>query len=196
MPARLLFTCALLILALTSCGDDKSSGGSDEKQSQVSAEAYPAVEKFVTTDVEIDRYGPICDELATVSKEDKVAAASEHACRKVARLAADFKPFKAQTAACDDPDCVADKAEPAFTRFLKDFRELGRTFNSEIKDALEPGDCLETLTLPKADLEAIDSALERLPVAMKALRRGDSSGFRDVLDFDFSGERDPKPCKP
>jgi len=197
MRAGLLLSCALLVLALANCGDDKSGSGGDGKQSKISAEAYPAVNEFITTDAEFGQYKPICDKLAAVAEDDALAPAPENASREPDKTAADFKPFKSEGAACNgDGDCLADKAEPRVTQFLKGLRELGTSFNREIKDALEPGECLDTLTLPESDLKAIDTALDRLPDAMKRLRAGDRSGLENIFDVDFSGERDPKPCKP
>jgi hypothetical protein len=199
MRASLVVVLAAFAGVIVSCGDDSSSNnnrGSGAKQSKVSADAYPAVAKFNSSDVAIDKYGPLCDELATVAHKDTVAAVSEDTCRRVGKLADLATPALADIRTCPNQDCVADKAEPVFRKFLQGLKDLAASYNAGLDDALRPGACLTALRLPDADVKAVDTALDKLPDAIKRLRNGDTRAMSDVFDLKVTGDRDPKPCKP
>lgn len=193
MRALLPFICVCLIAALASCGDEDGDGNG-AKQTKVSAHAYPAIEKFAASDIELDEYGPVCDGLEA-AKEDRVAAVAEKTCRNFLKLTKGLEPFDALVNQCKDVDCVADKTEPVLRRYLSSFGETLRGHNSALEGVLEPGPCLTALKIPQADLATLERSRRRVPAAIKRLRGGDTN----ALDGLFKGgldAPDPAPCKP
>lgn len=193
MRARLLIVPVLLLVALAGCGGDKG-GSSDAKQTKVSAAAYPTIKKFAASDIALEDYGPVCDELAAL-KKDKVAQVSEQTCRKLVTLTTSLDSFKSTVNKCKNLDCLADKTEPVVSDYLRSFGAALRTHNSELARVLEPGPCLAALQTPKSDLDKLDTSLKKLPAAIKSLRGGNRSALDSLFKGADFGTPDPSPCQ-
>jgi hypothetical protein len=203
MRARplLIVTLVLALAALSGCGGgDKNNGtgssgsSADGKQSKVSADAYPTIKKFAASNIALENYGPVCDELAGF-KDDKVAQVSEKTCRNLVTLTKSLEKFKTAGAKCKNLNCVADKTEPIISNYLTSFGDVLRAHNSALAGVLKPSPCLTGLQTSQADLDKLDASLKRLPAAIKAFRGGDRTALSGLFKGNF-GTPDPAPCKP
>jgi hypothetical protein len=196
MRTRLLLIPMLLVLVLVLAGCGGGGGdkaGSDGKQSKISEEAYPTMKKFAASDIALENYGPVCDELGAL--KDKVAQVSEKTCRTLVTLTTSLDSFKATVNKCKNLDCVATKTEPIIRNYLTSFGDALRTHNTALAGVLKPGPCLTALQTSKADLDKLDASLARLPSAIKDFRGGNRNALDGLFQGDF-GTPDPSPCKP